>query len=166
MAGSNLAQKIIIAKNLRAPLAISALALLTFHRFYAYSSPYNGAGPVPTELEFNITDALKPGIYILRLHSHVAYIGKAKCLITAVANMRAMWGRPRSVDSPIPNVRFDSVTIIPCDLVRASAMLPALIALHNPTHQRRDSSTITPAPAPALSPHARSLRRFGPRPCP
>ena len=119
---------------------------------------------MPPELEFNITDALKPGVYILRNRGAVAYIGKAKCLLSAIATMRNMWGRPAAAASPLPHVHFDSIAIIPCDLTRASAMLPALIQLHRPTHQRRDSSASASAPAP--TPASRALRRFGPRPCP
>lgn len=74
-----------------------------------------------------VGDMLKPGVFVLVFHKRVVHVGIAKCLLTLVAEYRnVMGGSKRPSFHPIKAVRFDDIRIIPCDIVRARELLPAL----------------------------------------
>ena len=82
-----------------------------------------------------IGDILKPGVYLLWWHGKVVFIGKTKCLLPILAAHRAANHGPRLPEwFPIKRIQFDDVEIIACAMDRASLLLPALIDLHQPTH--------------------------------
>ena len=116
-------------------------------------------------LETDITDLLKPGVYLLRQGTRVVYIGRAKCLLLTLASHRGMWGKHVPAWFTIPNVHFDAISVIPCASDRAAAMIPALIALHDPIHNRPAPSHPLPAPEPS-SPRIPNPFRRSPAPCP
>lgn len=89
----------------------------------------------PCEQPISIGGILKPGVYLLLRYSKVVFIGKSKCLLATIAAHRAACSGPRLPEwFPIHRVQFDDVQIIPCALDRAGLLLPALIDMHQPTH--------------------------------
>lgn len=109
-----------------------------------------------TPLETDITSILRPGIFLLRRADRVVYIAKTKCLLLAIANLRAMDRFSSLTHLPLPRIHFDSISIIPCASDRAAELLPALIALHNPAHNRPAPTTPEPIAAPVLRRKLRS----------
>ena len=87
-------------------------------------------------LAINVSDLLRPGVYLLRHGERVVYIGKAKCILAALTNhvIRNRTRLPTWV--PIPVIHFDGIEIIPCDQHRAIALQASLIEIHSPTHNR------------------------------
>lgn len=93
----------------------------------------------------DITDVLKPGVFLLGLHGRVVYVGKARCMLVALANHITRNRVRNSIEwLPIKSISFDNIEIIPCELVRAASLAAALITLYSPIHNR--STTPTPKP--------------------
>ncbi len=109
----------------------------------------------------NITAILRPAIYILRLHGHVAYIGKARCPLTALINHRLAFGS-ETLSRLFPHraIHFDDIELIPCTLAEAPALHAALIELHQPRRQHpKAPATELPLSAPPPPP-SRPERRI------
>lgn len=109
----------------------------------------------------DITGVLRPGVFLLGSRGRVIYVGKARCILAALANHITRNRVKRSIDwFPIKSMVFDQIEIIPCDVVRASALATALISLYNPLHNQPPKPT-TPAfspPSPYTFPnHVRRL---------
>ncbi len=86
----------------------------------------------------DVSDLLKPGIYLLSWRGEVVYIGRARCLLTLVAAHRAILsGRP---DPILPRVQFDGIKVIACASDRADELFPALIDLYQPRHNLRHTA--------------------------
>ncbi len=95
----------------------------------------------------NISDLLKPGVYSLLWRGKIVFIGKTKCLLVALAAHRAVVSGPRLPEwFPTKRVQFDGMQMIPCASDRAALLLPALIAMHQPTHNIHSKPTL-PMPA-------------------
>ena len=91
----------------------------------------------------SIGDILKPGVYLLLRYGKVVFIGKAKCLLATIAAHRAACSGPRLPEwFPIQRVQFDDIQMIPCASDRAAKLLPALIAMHQPTHNIHSKPTL------------------------
>ena len=91
----------------------------------------------------NISDLLKPGVYSLLWRGKIVFIGKAKCLLVALAAHRAVCSGPRLPEwFPTKRVQFDGMQVIPCASDRAALLLPALIAMHQPTHNIHSKPTL------------------------
>lgn len=92
----------------------------------------------------DISGVLRPGVFLLGNHDRVIYVGKARCILAALANHIVRNRVKRSVEwFPIRSMIFDRIEIIPCDVARATTLAAALITLYNPLHNQ-------PAPAPKL----------------
>jgi hypothetical protein len=107
------------------------------------------------QIEFDVTEIMRPGVYLLRLGPVVVYIGKAKCLLVGLGMHMAIRNRPAlPAWFPIPRVAFDRIAIIPCgDPAKLHTLHAALVELHRPVHTRSDLRTPEPtltAPSPAL----------------
>ena len=111
-----------------------------------------------TPLEFDVTDLLRPGVYLLRQRGRVVYVARAKCLLASLAVHKAIISDRVRAWFLVPAVQFDGMSIIPCGPDRAVELLPALIALHNPIHNR------APGPPPSTTPIHR--RNFTAPSCP
>lgn len=107
-------------------------------------------------LAINVSDLLKPGVYLLGLRGRVTYIGKARCILVALAT-QTLRNRNRELPSwfPVKVIPFDSIEIIPCDTTRATELAVALIAMHAPIHNR-ERHTPAPIPNPTLPPTSHS----------
>lgn len=104
-----------------------------------------------TPLTTDVSRLLGPGVFLLSLRGRVIYIGKAYRLIDAIA-IHSKRSTRLDVPSFIRTFRFDAVEIIPCDTSRATDLHRALLALHNPIHNRVapiDISTALPPNPPA-----------------
>lgn len=109
------------------------------------------------------TDILKPGIYILSLNHRVVYVGRAKCMLAAVADHRSAVGAPRLPEwFPVKAVRFDSIAIIPMPYERTFPLAQALIEFHQPSHNiySRPVEQIQSPPPPATKPATTINRRI------
>ena len=81
------------------------------------------------------SDLLKPGVYLLKWHGKVVFVGKTKCLLAIVCAHRAANSGPRLPEwFPIKRIQFDAFETIACATDRASLLLPALIDLYQPVH--------------------------------
>jgi hypothetical protein len=97
------------------------------------------------------SEMLKPGVYVLSLRGKVVHVGRAKCMLTAIADHRTI---PRGADKlpswfPIKHVAFDSIAIHPMPFESTLALAQALTEFHLPTSQ--NSTPPGPFP-PATSP--------------
>lgn len=118
-------------------------------------------------LTIDISAILRPGVFLLWRNSRVVYVGKARCLLAALAN-HAIRNSQHNLPSwfPLPLIHFDRIEIIPCDVERASLLLPALVELHSPIHNRKrnaapqSQSQVITSPAPATRPFPQPLRRL------
>lgn len=89
-----------------------------------------------THNPLDVSALLKPGVFLLSYHSRVTYIGKAKCLLVALAHHALRNRATLPAWFPVQPIPFDAIEIIPCDPTRAIALATALVALHNPIHNR------------------------------
>lgn len=97
----------------------------------------------------DVSDMLKPGVYILSLGSRVVYVGRAKCILAAIADHRTAVGSRTPLPHwfPVQAVRFDSIDIIPMPYEQAFSLVQAMIEFHQPTHNIHRQ----PAPPPTRS---------------
>ena len=108
----------------------------------------------------DISVILRPGVFLLWNHGRVVYIGKAKCLLAGIAIYRTLNRANLPSWVPLHRIVFDKVEIVPCSVDRATSLAQALIALHNPIHNRTKreasilSTNIPPSPTPT---HVRRL---------
>ncbi len=57
--------------------------------------------------------ALGCGVYVLRLHGRVAFVGKArKCMLARIATHRALAGQHIPAWSPLRGVQFDQLEVL------------------------------------------------------
>lgn len=124
-----------------------------------------GIRPVPESLTIDISAALRPGVYLLHHGPRVAYVGRARCILAALAN-HIFANRARNLPAwlPVRAIHFDRIEIIPCDTTRAHALAAALIIMHRPTHNPQPKSTPEAAPQqpplpPALASAPSTIRR-------
>jgi excinuclease UvrABC nuclease subunit len=90
--------------------------------------------PVPPAI--NVSSLLKPGVFLLLRGERVAYVGKAKCILAALANHTIRNRTALPAWFPVQRIPFDGIEIIPCDTTRAAALATALISLYKPVHNR------------------------------
>ena len=116
-------------------------------------------------LTIDISDVLRSGVYILHLHGRPVYVGRAKCILAALANQTFRNSAPAWLPGRV--MRFDRIEIIPCGPDRSAALVPALIAMHQPIHNLEPKSGVeggplTPQPPPPRSASDRipTLRRI------
>lgn len=85
----------------------------------------------------DISDVLKPGVFLLWNRGRVVYVGKARCLLVALA-VQIMRNRNPALPDwfPIKPIHFDKLEIAACDTYRAAMLQQALVELHNPIHNR------------------------------
>lgn len=113
-------------------------------------------------LAINVSDILRPGVYLLYHSGRVTYVGKAKCILAALTN-HVIRNRTRlPLWAPIPVIHFDAIEIIPCDTHRAIALQASLITIHSPTHNRPareapGTATILPPQRPSTPTTVRRL---------
>lgn len=100
-------------------------------------------------LTADISFVLRPGVFLLRRSERVVYIGKAKCLLIALAH-HALRNRASKLPEwfPVRAINFDGVEVIPCDISRATDLHHALVALHDPLYNRPAKPTRQPQPQP------------------
>lgn len=112
----------------------------------------------PRPLGIDVSALLRPGVFLLGLRRHWVYIGRARCILAALTN-HVIRNRAKVVSDwlPIRAIAFDTIEIIPCDTARAHELATALIALHDPIHNRRPHRTTTmtypPIPHPPTPSH-------------
>lgn len=101
-------------------------------------------------LTLDLSAILRPGVYLLRHGTRVVYIGKARCILSAIVNhvIRNRTRLPSWV--PIPVINFDGLEIIPCDPARAITLQVALIDLHRPHHNTQPKAATVESNPPAL----------------
>ena len=86
---------------------------------------------------------LRSGIYMLIRYDRVVFIGRSKCLLATIAAHRAACSGPRLPEwFPIKRIQFDDFQYIPCAMDRANLLLPALIELHQPSHNIYNKPTL------------------------
>jgi hypothetical protein len=116
-------------------------------------------------LTTDISHILRPGVFLLRKGERVVYIGKAKCILIALAH-HALRNRASKLPDwfPVRAIQFDGIEVIPCDISRATDLHRALVALHDPLYNRPDKPTrqpSTPTPtSPQPSPSQPLIRRL------
>jgi excinuclease UvrABC nuclease subunit len=108
----------------------------------------------------DITAILGPGVFLLWNHGRVTYVGKARCLLAGIAARRALNRADLPTWVPIPRIIFDRIEIIPCDTTRAIVLAQALIALHNPSHNRHHHKPSPLPPPPPPTPTHFPVRRI------
>lgn len=94
----------------------------------------------------DISDILRPGVFLLHNHGRIVYIGKAKCLLAGIAVYRAINRAKLPSWVTLHRIQFDRVEIIPCDTTRAIELQRALVSMHDPIHNRT-----RPEPTPSIS---------------
>ena len=101
----------------------------------------------------DISAVLRPGVYILRRHGTVVFVGKARILLTAIMNHRLALGNATlSRLFPHRAIHFDAIEIVPCTVDRAPALHAAMLALHSPTHQHPTPPAHIHPPPPTHAP--------------
>lgn len=113
--------------------------------------------PMSTPSPFlrDFSDILRPGVYLLKRGDRVVYIGKARCILAALANhvIRNRTRLPGLLEDALPAIPFDGLEVVPCDPARAILLQRALVELHNPPHNRSRGAPAQPVPAhPPTSP--------------
>lgn len=104
-------------------------------------------------VELDVSGVLKPGVYMLCLHGRAQYVGKAKCLLVAIAAHRSAMYSPRLPEwFPIHRIPFDSVFITPCASDRQRAVMDDLISYHQPRHNKESPAyRIVPPPTESIT---------------
>lgn len=110
------------------------------------------------EKEFDITEALKPGVYVLSWRGKVVHVGRAKCMLAAIADHRATNGQSVPDWFPIRGVQFDSICIHPMSYDRTADFARALAELHH-QHSRVPHSAGKTSPETFHRPSAPPLAR-------
>lgn len=95
------------------------------------------------------SDMLKPGVYVLSHLGRVVFVGRAKCMLAAIADHRTANGSKSRLPDwfPIRAVQFDAITIHPMPYASTLALADALIQLHRPP------ANLHTGPAKALPSH-------------
>lgn len=110
------------------------------------------------------SDLLKPGVFVLSLGDRVVYVGIAKRLLDALGNHSLRNRRFQPAWFPVKPIHFNRIEILPCDPSRARLIQQALIALHDPFHNRaptpKPSHPAFPAAAPGADPSPIAIRRL------
>jgi len=97
----------------------------------------------------DVSDLLKPGVYLLSWRGKVVFVGRAKCLLTTINDHRTANGTARLPEwFPIKRVQFDGFSIIPISYDQTLALVEALTDYH----QLRRPSAIEPASPAARHP--------------
>jgi hypothetical protein len=99
-------------------------------------SPHASAQSRAQLQPLDVSALLRPGVFLLHNHNRPTYIGKAKCLLVALAHHALRNRASQPWWFPVHPIAFDGISIIPCDPVRAIDLHRALVALHDPIHNR------------------------------
>src|ERR1700733_12552528 len=101
--------------------------------------------------QIDVSDVLKPGVYLLSRNGRVVFIGGAKCLLSAISAHRAAEpGLPKWF--PIRRIVFDSVEVIPVSYDQTLPLATALAKHHKCLHNLNAQLTPSPFPTPATTP--------------
>lgn len=99
--------------------------------------------------QVDVSDALGPGVYLLSRGDRVVFIGRAKCLLTAIYTHRsAEPGLPKWF--PIRRLVFDKVEVIRMSYDQTLVVAEALAKHHKCLHNL--NAQLTPAPFPINKP--------------
>jgi hypothetical protein len=95
----------------------------------------------------DISDALKPGVYVLSAYGRVMYIGRSTCMLTTINDHRTASGQARLPEwFPVKGIRFNEVTIYPMPYSETDNFMQTLRErhkLHNkPVPIKSDQPTI------------------------
>ena len=101
------------------------------------SSPPQGIGGI-----------LKPGVYLLSFREKIIFVGRSRCILSAIAGHRSLAVGPRMPEwFPIKGIHFDDVYIYPMAFERTLPIMEALIEFHKPPHNIYNKP-VTPFPPP------------------
>lgn len=84
---------------------------------------------------FDITAALKGGVYVLRQRGVVVYVGKARIMLMKIHAHREGARKGVAPWSPVPGIVFDSVEVFPEHPDRVDALYARLTEELAPTYR-------------------------------
>lgn len=95
--------------------------------------------------QIDLSDVLGAGVYLLSRGDRVVFIGRAKCLLTAIYTHRS---EPVKLPKwfPLRRVVFDKVEVIPVPYEQTLPLAEALAKHHKCSHNL--NAQMTPAPFP------------------
>src|ERR1700729_671855 len=101
--------------------------------------------------QIDVSDMVNPGVYLLSRNGRVVFIGRAKCMLTAVYNHRsAEVGLPKWF--PVRRIVFDKVEVIPVPYDQTLPLATALAKHHKCLHNLTPQLAPSPFPTPATTP--------------
>ena len=90
----------------------------------------------------DMSDLLKPGVYLLSFHSRVVYVGRAKRLLPTIAMHWTVSHGPALPDwFPTKRVTFDDITVYPMSYDLTLPLAQALIEFHRPSANLKPASS-------------------------
>ena len=129
---------------------------LTFGAKWVYA--FGMMEQIGMERSLNGSEMLKPGVYRLSLHGRVVFVGRAKCMLAAIADHRSTCGSKRLPEwFPIKAVQFDSIEYFPMSYDRTKAFADGLTAIHFP--HRAPTASPTPDQDRRAPPAANRIER-------
>lgn len=108
----------------------------------------------------NVSDLLRPGVYLLSYRGEVVYVGKARSMLARVYQHRELWAQARR-GTKMPSflakkgVKFDAIHIKPCHPDRVDDLEREMIARYRPKY---NTLLLPPPPGGSVTIEVAGLR--------